>query len=164
MEEREQVQDLGILSVFAKLLEGSSPRMGLDGVPAEGTAESAARTLVSELRKGVGFKPKGATTETYLEGVLGRRECDRCCQALEKVLGPPVKLFGERVRFVGALDELIDSGGGIQKGQCLFLQRHADGFVAFAVLWPWDDGEHITLKVGVYEQPYAPSESVSSTG
>jgi hypothetical protein len=117
--------------------------------PAPGAAGDAVAAVSRNLRESCQLEVREAA-EAWLEAVVRHDELETCCRALEAAFGPPAKPFGAKVRFDRALQAQIDSRGGIQKNQALYLRRHGDHRVAFAALWPWSDGRRVTLKLGVY--------------
>ncbi|MEZ6184029.1 MAG: hypothetical protein R3F62_03345 [Planctomycetota bacterium] len=139
---------MGLFDALRGLVGGA--RVQLDEPDAEGEAAAAVAALIPQLKQALSLELREGCTEAYLEAVLKRPELDACTGALTGALGEPKKPFGERPAFDRALAKLIDSQGGIEAGQCLFLRRFSDGRVAFAALWPWSNGAQITLKLGVY--------------
>ena len=89
--------------------------------------------------------------DVYLEAIVSQDALDAGCRILEAVLGPPAKPFGVKASFEGEVQALVDSRGGIQKNQALYLRRYEDDRIAFAALWPWSDGRRVTLKLGIYD-------------
>ncbi|MEE8141866.1 MAG: hypothetical protein V3T77_02080 [Planctomycetota bacterium] len=145
---------MGVLDKFAKLVGGGRVVVKLDEPPAAGNAGAAVKTLIAELRPTLASQIQKGSTDEVLEAVLTRDQLESCEEILEPVLGEPAKPFGQSPAFDKALITLVDSRGGIRKDQCLYLCRYEDDFVAFAALWPWSGGDNITLRVGVYEEPY----------
>jgi hypothetical protein len=147
---------MALVDLLSRFLGRGQPPISLDAPPASGAAREATVPLIRRLREQLPLELRSETTTDYLEGVLPAAALESSRAILEEVLGPPAKPFGARPRFEAALEKLVDSRGGIEKGQCLFLRRFADGRVAFAALWPWSGGERVTLKVGVYDQLFDP--------
>ncbi|MCH1928123.1 hypothetical protein L6232_25345, partial [Shewanella sp. C31] len=63
---------------------------------------------------------------------------------LEEFLGPPAKAANEKPSK--EQKKLTGSQGGIDKGQTLF-KKESEGNLIVAMLWPWGDGAHTTLKI-----------------
>lgn len=47
------------------------------------------------------------------------------------------------------VQQLADQVLGIRHGQLLFTMNPSDKVVFFAAWWPWDDGENISLRIGL---------------
>ncbi len=85
-----------------------------------------------------------ADLEDYLEVVLFRKD-------LERIIGMLETFFGDASRMsAGNLPsrakERISPFGGLVSGQTLYYHEKDEHFI-FAMLWPWQDGQRITLKV-----------------
>ena len=145
---------MGLLSIVGKVLGGNKEVICLDAPPAAGNASTSVRPLIADLREAPSTEIRGNSTADYLEVVLQRERLEEFTRILDAFLGPPAKPFGQRPRFDRPLRQLVESRGGILKGQCLYLRRYEDHHVAFAALWPWGDPETITLKVGVYDATF----------
>ena len=151
---------MGIFSTLKQVLGGGSARtVRLDRVAAKGSAVIAAKALIEDLRTVLKLNVRATSSGAYLEGVIRRDQLDDCCTTLERVVGRPEKPFDERVTFAPALQRLVDSRGGIERNQCLYLRRFGDDHVLFAAIWPWSDPRKLTLKVGVYDWKYRPDQS-----
>ena len=145
---------MGLFDSLKALVGAGGAKVQLDDEPpAPGEAEAAVTALIAEVKQAVELELREGCSDTYLEAVLERAALDACTEVLAKTLGPPKKPFGERPAFDRSLSALIDSKGGIEKGQCLFLRRYADERIAFAAFWPWSSGAEVTLKLGVYSTP-----------
>ena len=134
---------MGILSAITKALEGKKTAVRLDDPPAAGSARDAVSSLSSKLREALSIEVRSAV-DVYLEAMLPRDALQAGCRILEAALGPPAKPFGAKASFEGEVQALVDSRGGIQKSQALYLRRYEDDRIAFAALWPWSDGRWIT--------------------
>ena len=81
--------------------------------------------------------------EDYFEAVFFKQDLVQVSAKLSVVLGemvyPGVKPLEKKI------ETLVSEYGGIQKGQSLYLKEIGD-FIMLAMFWPWQDGEHITLK------------------
>ncbi|MDD2702461.1 MAG: hypothetical protein PHC33_00415 [Candidatus Omnitrophica bacterium] len=84
--------------------------------------------------------------EIYFEAVILKPELEKMSAALEKFLGPPV-WNSAKEKLTAEMSEAINDFGGVAAGQTLYFL--SDGKVRiFAMIWPWQDHEHITLKTG----------------
>lgn len=140
-----------MLGALIKSLFGPARIVEIEGPDAPGEAKPALQQLIREIHV---LKPKEVRSESrdfYLEAVVLREGLEAYEVLLEAVFGKPAKPFDEKGGFSGSLDEMVDSIGGIDKDQCLYLRRFEDGRVLFAALWPWGDPANITLKLGVFE-------------
>lgn len=145
---------MGLFDSLKALVGGGGARVQLDDEPpAPGEADAAVTALIADVKQAIELELREGCSDTYLEAVLKSDALDACSEVLAKAFGPPKKPFGERPAFDRTLSALIQSKGGIEKGQCLFLRQYADERIAFAALWPWSSGAEITLKLGVYATP-----------
>lgn len=82
--------------------------------------------------------------EDYFEAVIGHASLEGMVRVLECIFGAPAwpsdkKLFKD-------IEKLVKNVGGLRKGQTLYL-LDKEGCSAFAMLWPWQDGERVTIKM-----------------
>jgi hypothetical protein len=100
--------------------------------------------------KGIDFDAIRRDEDHYFEGVIVRDRLAGLTLRLERYLGHPVwpskSMLSEQVR------ELLSPYGGIREGQGLYLFNEENCSV-FAMLWPWGDGVHITLRLGIISRP-----------
>jgi hypothetical protein len=90
--------------------------------------------------KSLGLDELRTDKDDYFEVVVIRAELEKLGGSLEKFLGVPVNvLSAEMKKAIGAF-------GGIMAGQTLYFS-HQDSNIVFAMLWPWKDGVHITVKI-----------------
>ncbi len=82
--------------------------------------------------------------EKYGEFVFYARELTVWNAAISEGLGPAVKPAGAAPSRDHA--KLAKNFGGIRKDQTLFLKKFENCSI-MAMLWPWQDSEHITLKL-----------------
>jgi len=87
---------------------------------------------------------KRNTTDDYFEVVFEAEELESWHKTLSDNLGPAVKPEGQKPSREDQL--LTEEYGGIFKNQTLFRQDFEEGAI-IAMLWPWQDGINITLKV-----------------
>ena len=84
-------------------------------------------------------------SDDYHEQVIFNADIKQWSAVLEEVLGPPAKPAG--VAPSGTDLVLCQIYGSIMKNQTLYRKAFGDGTI-LAMLCPWQDGTHITLKVG----------------
>jgi len=100
--------------------------------------------------KGIDFDAVRRDDDHYFEGVIVRDGLAGLAVRLERYLGHPIwpsqSMLSEPVR------EIISPYGGIREGQELYLLSEENASV-FAMLWPWGDGVHITLRLGIIPTP-----------
>jgi hypothetical protein len=82
--------------------------------------------------------------EDYFEAVFFKQDMAKVSARLSEGLGETV--YPGSKPLEKKIESLISEHGGIQKGQSLYLKEF-DGFIMLAMFWPWQDGEHITLKL-----------------
>ncbi|MDP3790892.1 MAG: hypothetical protein Q8R38_02485 [Candidatus Omnitrophota bacterium] len=95
--------------------------------------------------KNAGLDNIRTDNDDYLEAVIKRESIDNIIQALESVFGKPA--WPSKDKLSSPVQKLVNDYGGLRKGQTLF-SINGDGVLVFAMLWPWQDGERITLKMG----------------
>jgi len=83
--------------------------------------------------------------DDYQERVIFNADIQEWNTVLEEVLGPPVKPAG--VAPSGTDLVLCQIYGSIMTNQVLYRKAFGDATV-LAMLWPWQDGTHTTLKIG----------------
>jgi hypothetical protein len=87
----------------------------------------------------------------YLEAVVDTKDIELLHSLLKRYLGPAVKEQGKEANLPNKIEELVDSLGGLRKGQSFFYRQEGDQ-VIYAALWPWEsDPTKVTLKSGVSE-------------
>ena len=82
--------------------------------------------------------------EEYAEVVFFTQDLAPWQERLESLLGPAVKPAGRNPD--AAHEALTHSHGGVRKNQVLFNKKF-DDYGLVALLWPWQDGVNITLKI-----------------
>ncbi len=141
---------MGLMDAMAGLLD-RRPRVTLDDA-APGAALSTVAKWIGEISK-AGIVSRRVDAKTYLEGTVSCAKLDTMIELLDQRFGLPTKPFRKSVRLGQPLGSFVDSCGGIARNQCLYLRRFEDNYVAYAALWPWSNGETVTLKLGVYATP-----------
>jgi len=90
------------------------------------------------------FETVRINSNKYFEAVLLKNKLPDLTKTLEKIFGAP-KWPSEK-ELSGETQEIINGFGGIRDDQSLYFLKQEKDYV-FAMLWPWQDGEHITLKI-----------------
>ncbi len=83
-------------------------------------------------------------SETYLEIVFNTGVMDKIKPVLEDYYGPAFKQAG--VKAEPEVNEISKAYGGVQKEQALYY-KNSQGISQLAMLWPWQDGKRITIKI-----------------
>lgn len=82
--------------------------------------------------------------DTYFEAVVGHTRLEDIIRVLESIFGAPA--WPSTNKLLKDIERLIKNVGGLREGQTLYF-LNKDGYSAFAMLWPWQDGERITIKI-----------------
>ena len=82
--------------------------------------------------------------ENYFEAVVGRARLEELIRVLEGIFGSPAWPSGNKLSKDA--EKFIKNVGGLRKGQTLYFLSK-EGCSVFAMLWPWQDGERITIKM-----------------
>lgn len=82
--------------------------------------------------------------DNLFEAVVVKDELSKLVKRLEGFFGQPAWPSKERLSF--KVRETVDVYGGIQPGQTLYFRNEKEGDL-FAMLWPWQDGQHTTIKI-----------------
>lgn len=91
------------------------------------------------------IKKKRSHEEGYLEVVFYRKDLDVWERELKEIMGPAVKPF--RTKPSEAHGKLAKPYGGIRSNQALY-QKSFHAYDVIAMIWPWGDRQHMTLKIG----------------
>ena len=83
--------------------------------------------------------------ENYFEAVMSRARLEGMVRVLEGIFGAPA--WPSDNKLSKDTEKLIKSVGGLRKGQTLYMLNNGSEASAFAMLWPWQDGERITIKM-----------------
>jgi hypothetical protein len=143
---------MGLLASVGRALGVARVVLRRADLTTAGSGASVMPALVERLRELAPDQTRLVTNDTYFEGVILRERVADFQAVVTDALGEPAKAIGVRAAFEDDLERLVDSRGGIDKGQCLHLRCFSDdGSVAFAAFWPWSDGKHVTLKAGLYD-------------
>jgi len=100
--------------------------------------------VIAEI-KSIGFETLRADSDGYFEAVFVKAQLDAYTAKLKDIFGkiswPSDMPVPEDVKKV------IAKYGSVMAGQTLYSMQE-NSHVMFAMLWPWGDREHITLKMG----------------
>ncbi len=87
--------------------------------------------------------------DEYAELVIYNEELDHFNKILESFLGPATKPAG--LKPSKDQKKVVAMYGGVSKNQTLF-QKDYDNNSIIAMFWPWQDEEHVTLKLAVIDK------------
>jgi hypothetical protein len=82
--------------------------------------------------------------ENYFEAVIGHTSLEGMVNVLEGIFGAPA--WPSKKKLPRDIVKVIDSVGGLRNDQTLYF-INKEGCSTFAMLWPWQDGERITIKM-----------------
>jgi len=94
--------------------------------------------------KGVGFETLRTDSDNFLEAVNIKEELGRLNDRLKAFFGEPAWPSKDKLSFQA--QETIKGFGGIMPGQTLYFKSEGRDST-FAMLWPWQDGKHTTVKI-----------------
>jgi hypothetical protein len=83
-------------------------------------------------------------TDDYFEAVVMNNKVKEVNNTLKEFFGVPV--WPSKNKLTQEIEDVIGEFGGIMAGQTLFFRNEGHNIV-FAMLWPWQDGEHTTVKM-----------------
>lgn len=101
----------------------------------------------NEIRKeleGVVFDNLRIDSHNYFEAVIVNTELAKLAASLERFFGSPA--WSSQNRFLLKAQEIIKDFGGIRPGQTLYFWHQGKDTI-FAMLWPWEDKYHTTVKI-----------------
>lgn len=101
----------------------------------------------SEIKKeiaGVNFETRRLDSDDYFEAVIVKDELLKLTEKLEKFFGPPA--LSSKSKLSTQIKEAIKEFGGVRSDQTLYFWSQESDTI-FAMLWPWADRSHITLKL-----------------
>lgn len=99
--------------------------------------------LKKEVKNGV-LDALRTDSDHYFEAVVVREEVAKLKARLEKFLGLPA--YPSNDRLSPQIEKTIKEFGGVMSGQTLYFRNEGDKNI-FAMLWPWQDGYHTTVKI-----------------
>ena len=82
--------------------------------------------------------------DDYFEVVVKKNCLGGIIQILENIFGSPA--WPSSAGLSKEIEKAIKNLGGLRSGQTLYAMTK-DEFCLFAMLWPWQDGERITIKI-----------------
>lgn len=103
--------------------------------------------LFNEVRRGlesVVFERLRVDTNNYFEAVVSKNELAKLTAVLESFFGQPAWPSENKLSL--QVQEAINTFGGIKAGQTLYI-GNLESEILFAMLWPWEDGWHTTVKL-----------------
>jgi hypothetical protein len=98
--------------------------------------------LKNEVKK-LALETVRAEQDNYFEAVIFNNKVAGLKAILDKFLGLPV--FPSQNKLSLQIEKAISSYGGIQPGQTLYWKQ--EGSIVIAMLWPWQDKIHTTVKI-----------------
>ena len=99
--------------------------------------------LIEAVKK-LGFREKRTDLSEYLEFVIQRDRVNELSPILERFFGPPIKPAGEPPS--NKTQKHTAAYGGVRTDQTLYLVED-DTVSNCAILWPWNDGQLVTVKI-----------------
>jgi len=99
---------------------------------------------IKQAVKEVQFDTLRLDSDNNFEAVVVKGEMGKIIELFESFFGSPV--FPSKNRLSKEILQAIASYGGIMSGQTLYYWRQGSATL-FAMLWPWKDGEHTTVKI-----------------
>lgn len=102
---------------------------------------------LTEIRKelgGVVFESIRADDNNYFEAVMAQAELVKLIGILEKFFSSTIS--PSENKLPAHIEKEINDLGGIFAGQSLYFNNQGDN-ILFAMLWPWQDGQHTTIKI-----------------
>lgn len=103
--------------------------------------------LLDEIVKKFGnltIHDKRCDTDDYKEIVIYNRDLEKWNEIFRSIFGSPIKTAGMKPK--GEYLLWTKDYGGICRNQILFKKEFGDS-VVIAMLWPWQDDIHTTLKL-----------------
>ena len=101
---------------------------------------------IIEKSKSLNIFQSRCVDDEYVEIVILNAQIDKWDRILNEIFGPAVKPAGAKP--TKDLLHLTKEFGGIHDDQVLFKKKFQDSTV-LAMLWPWQDKTHTTLKMAV---------------
>lgn len=99
--------------------------------------------LIKELKE-IKFEELRKDSENFFEAVVIKQDLMKLTKILEKFFGIPA--WPSKDKISSQVQDTIKDFGGIMPNQTLYFSGGNEG-VAFAMLWPWQDGIHTTIKI-----------------
>lgn len=93
----------------------------------------------------INFDTLRTDKDNYLEAVVVKEKLEELKEKLKKFFLEPVFPSLDELSFQMQL--AVRDFGGIRPNQTLYFWNKGQDTI-FAMLWPWQDGSHTTLKMG----------------
>jgi hypothetical protein len=90
------------------------------------------------------FESLRTDCDNFFEGVIIQQELDKLNGQLKNLLGDPV--YPSEEKLPHKIRQSVDGFGGIMPGQTLYY-KDLGADTILAMLWPWKDGQRITVKI-----------------
>lgn len=100
--------------------------------------------LLQQVKKNP-MEEKRTDLPNWLEIVVDKTQWNELRQVLEDYFGPAMKPQGQAPSIEAR--KLTESFGGIRPNQTLYYTER-EGIAYLAMLWPWENGILITVKIG----------------
>lgn len=100
--------------------------------------------LKEEIKK-VELETTRANDDRYFEVVVKKDCLGGMVRILEGIFGAPA--WPSNNKLSRDIEKAIKNFGGLRNGQTLYALS-GEGFSVFAMLWPWQDGQRTTIKIG----------------
>ncbi|MDP3731963.1 MAG: hypothetical protein Q8R31_02885 [Candidatus Omnitrophota bacterium] len=94
--------------------------------------------------EGVVFDKLRVDSDNHFEAVIVKNELANLTVTLQRLFGSPA--WPSQKRLLPRIQKIIKSFGGIRPGQALYFWSQGKDTI-FAMLWPWEDGYHTTVKI-----------------
>lgn len=101
--------------------------------------------LIKEIKAG-SFTEMRKDSDRYFEAVVTKQELPNLTKRLERFFGVPT--WPSKNKISSQAQGIIKDFGGIMPNQTLYFWCEGKD-TAFAMLWPWSDGENITVKIAL---------------
>ncbi|MDD2679298.1 MAG: hypothetical protein PHO03_00645 [Candidatus Omnitrophica bacterium] len=94
--------------------------------------------------KDLGCETLRTDSDNFFEAVVIKEELAKLHERLKNFFGEPAFPSKEKLSFQA--QETIKGFGGIMPGQTLYFKNEGRDST-FAMIWPWQDGRHTTIKI-----------------
>jgi hypothetical protein len=94
--------------------------------------------------KTLSFETLRVDSDSFFEGVIVQQEKDKLIFRLNSLFGEPV--YPSKDGLAENIQKTVDTFGGIMPGQTLYY-KDLGSTAILAMLWPWKDGQHTTVKI-----------------
>lgn len=101
-------------------------------------------TKIKNAVKEIRFEKVRLDEDNYFEAVIAKEEYSKLKNLLESFFAAAI--FPSKNKLPSQIIKTIDPFGGIIPGQTLYYSNNAESAI-FAMFWPWQDGQYITLKI-----------------